>query len=162
MITHAANDRRLLQLPAAPPYHAVGAERSRIGCIGFLSRAIQSIGDLPKAIKSCPDLAKMSVELDGGPGTELSHWDEETFGAELMTGYKNSAEHVLPVTIEVTEVLGHTIKKNLAGKTKLNPLLKQCAKVVFSERKKVGARQIDRDFFVETEPFETIPHRPRR
>jgi hypothetical protein len=29
------------------------------------------------------------VELDGGSGTAGSHWDEETYGNELMTGYLN-------------------------------------------------------------------------
>jgi len=29
------------------------------------------------------------VEQDGGSGTAGSHWDEETFGNELMTGYLN-------------------------------------------------------------------------
>ena len=29
------------------------------------------------------------VEQDGGSGTAGSHWDEETFGNELMTGYIN-------------------------------------------------------------------------
>ncbi len=117
---------------------------------------------LPKAVKSCPDLQGMLVELDGGPGTELCHWDEETFGAELMTGYKDVAEHVLPVTVEVMDQFGHSIKRSLSKKTALTPLLKQCAQVVFTERMKVGARQIDRDYFIETKPFETIPHGPSR
>jgi len=116
---------------------------------------------LPKAVRACPNLQKMLVELDGGDGTELSHWDEEAFGAELMTGYKDSVEHVLPVTIEVMELLGHSIKKKLPKKAGLTPLLKQCAKVVFSESMKVGARKIDRDYLVETEPFERIPHHHR-
>ena len=30
------------------------------------------------------------VEQDGGSGTAGSHWDEETFGNELLTGYLNS------------------------------------------------------------------------
>lgn len=117
---------------------------------------------LPKAVKSCPDLKGMLVELDGGDGTELSHWDEETFNTELMTGYKDGVEHVLPVTVAVMEQFGHSIKKKLLKKTALTPLLKQCAQVVFTERMKVGARQIDRDYFIETKPFETIPHRPSR
>src|SRR6056297_788994 len=29
------------------------------------------------------------VEEDGGPGTKCGHWDEETFGNELMTGFLN-------------------------------------------------------------------------
>lgn len=117
---------------------------------------------LPKAVQSCPELKNMVVELDGGDGTELSHWDEETFGAELMTGYKDGAEHVLPVTVAVMKQFGHGIKKKLSRKTALTPLLKQSAQVAFTERMKVGARQIDRDYFIETKPFETIPHRPKR
>ena len=31
----------------------------------------------------------IAVEQDGGSGTAGSHWDEETFGNELMTGYIN-------------------------------------------------------------------------
>jgi hypothetical protein len=114
----------------------------------------------PKAVKACPALGAMSVELDGGSGTELCHWDEDTFGAELMTGYKDGVEHVLPVTVEIMEMLGHSIKKKLPAKTGLTSLLRKCSQVVFSERMKVGARQIDRDHFVDTEPFETIPHVP--
>jgi hypothetical protein len=33
------------------------------------------------------------VEQDGGSGTALGHWDEETFGNELMTGYLNAGEN---------------------------------------------------------------------
>ena len=29
---------------------------------------------------------RVPLEQDGGPGTAESHWDEETFGNELMTG----------------------------------------------------------------------------
>lgn len=34
------------------------------------------------------------LEQDGGSGTVESHWDEETFGAELMTGYLDSSTSV--------------------------------------------------------------------
>ena len=33
------------------------------------------------------------VKQDGGSGTAGSHWDEETFGNELMTGYINAGEN---------------------------------------------------------------------
>lgn len=33
------------------------------------------------------------VEQDGGSGTAGSHWDEEIFGNELMTGYINAGEN---------------------------------------------------------------------
>jgi hypothetical protein len=45
----------------------------------------------PNAIAGYHDVggrgATVPVEEDGGPGTRLSHWDEETFDAELMTGF---------------------------------------------------------------------------
>jgi hypothetical protein len=116
----------------------------------------------PKAIKACGDLSGMEVELDGGPGTELSHWDEDVFKAELMTGYKDNAEHVLPVTISVMGLLGHTIKKELKAKTGLGKLLKEGAAVTFSSARKSEARKIDRDHFVETGVRETIPHSIKR
>ena len=34
--------------------------------------------------------AGIAVEQDGGSGTAGSHWDEQTFGNELMTGYINN------------------------------------------------------------------------
>jgi hypothetical protein len=38
-------------------------------------------------------LSGIPVEQDGGSGTAGSHWDEETFGNELMTGYINSGQN---------------------------------------------------------------------
>jgi len=37
--------------------------------------------------------AGIPVEQDGGSGTAGSHWDEETFNNELMTGYINEGEN---------------------------------------------------------------------
>ena len=37
--------------------------------------------------------AGIAVEQDGGSGTAGSHWDEQTFGNELMTGYINSGQN---------------------------------------------------------------------
>jgi len=38
-------------------------------------------------------LSGIPVEQDGGSGTAGSHWDEETFGNELMTGYIDAGEN---------------------------------------------------------------------
>src|SRR5688572_29713036 len=38
-------------------------------------------------------LSGVPVEQDGGSGTAGSHWDEETFHNELMTGYINAGEN---------------------------------------------------------------------
>jgi hypothetical protein len=116
----------------------------------------------PRAVKACHDLSEMEVELDDDPGTALAHWDEDKFGAELMTGYENKVEHVIPVTIAVMGLLGHTVKKELKAKTGLNKLLAAQSRVAFSSAKKVEARKIDRDHFVETRVRETIPHGKRK
>jgi hypothetical protein len=101
----------------------------------------------------------MRVELDGGDGTELAHWDEERHESELMTGEDDNFEHVLPVTIAVMSLLGHKVKKSLPKKTSLAKLLTQAAKVKFS--KKVQAKKLDLDLLRVTPRWETLPHKGR-
>ncbi len=103
-----------------------------------------------------PGLADMEVELDGGPGTELAHWDEAVFDKELMTGIKDDGEFVMPITIEVMKLFGHTIRQPLQQVTPLEDLLVEMANVVFTRQDEV--REIDRTFFVPTDIMETIPH----
>ncbi|MFG6433465.1 DNA/RNA non-specific endonuclease [Roseateles sp. LYH14W] len=103
-------------------------------------------------------LAEMLVELNGGGGTALSHWDERTFDRELMTGYKDSGEHVLPVTIDVMGLFGHSVLERLEEKKDLEALLHEASNVVFARQDEV--RQLDLDHFQLTEIFETIPHGP--
>ena len=112
----------------------------------------------PNAIASLQVLESMDVELEGGSGTAFSHWDEETFDKELMTGYKDTGEHVLPVTIDVMSLLGHAVTERLNQKTSLDLLLGEVSNTVFSRQDE--ARQLNLDYFQETEIFETIPHQP--
>lgn len=77
------------------------------------------------AIKRLPSLADMHVETDGGAATQYMHWDEEKHGSELMTGFENETEYVLPVTIDITELLGHKPVLRLEGKTPIKKLLTQ-------------------------------------
>lgn len=110
----------------------------------------------PGAIEQLDKLGQMEVELDGGPGTALAHWDEARFDKELMTGIKDQGEHVLPVTIELMEVLGHTVIEPLADKRNMGELLQEAASMVFSRQDE--ARSLDLEHFKETEEFERIPH----
>lgn len=103
-------------------------------------------------------LEQMEVERDGGSGTALSHWDEELFDQELMTGYKDKGEYVLPVTIDVMALLGHKLLGSLTERTSLALLIEESANVVFSRQDE--ARAIDLDHFEPTELFETVPHAP--
>ncbi|HYC33371.1 MAG TPA: leishmanolysin-related zinc metalloendopeptidase [Gemmatimonadales bacterium] len=55
------------------------------------------------------------VEEDGGPGTALSHWDEETFGPELMTGFIGLGSSPLSVmTIESLADMGYQVNPAVA------------------------------------------------
>lgn len=112
----------------------------------------------PEAVEMLGTLAEMEVELDGGPGTALSHWDETRFNRELMTGYQDSGEYVLPVTIDVMKVLGHALYEQLAEKTPLAGLLQAAASVMFFRQDEV--MQLDLEHFEETDLLETIPHGP--
>jgi hypothetical protein len=53
------------------------------------------------------------VEQDGGSGTAGSHWDEETFGNELMTGYISDANNYFTAMSEASFAdLGYVINPN--------------------------------------------------
>jgi hypothetical protein len=82
----------------------------------------------------------------------LSHWDEEKLGNELMTGFKNDAEHVLPATIDVAALLGHKVIERLKKKTSLDALLTEVAPIVFT--RKVQVKALDLDYFVKTPIWE--------
>lgn len=112
-----------------------------------------------QAVDTVKALADMLVEQDGGPGTAGAHWDEQRFERELMTGYKDSGEHVLPVTIEVMRLLGHSVQEAIVDRTPLVNLLHEAASVLFSRQDEALA--LDLDHFEETEEFETIPHPER-
>ena len=46
-----------------------------------------------RALLGNPSAASVPIEHDGGPGTAGAHWDEDTFNAELMTGFAEIARH---------------------------------------------------------------------
>ena len=56
------------------------------------------------------------VEQDGGAGTAGSHWDEETFGNELMTGYINAGENYFTAMSAASFAdLGYSIRSDYAA-----------------------------------------------
>jgi hypothetical protein len=57
------------------------------------------------------------VEDGGGPGTRFSHWDEETFGTELMTGFIGTGQSPLSVmTIESLADMGYIVNPQVADR----------------------------------------------
>ncbi len=108
------------------------------------------------AIEALADLRDMHVETDYGPGTRYSHWDEERHDKELMTGIQDNAEHVLPVTIRVMELLGHRVAEDLPHQTDLGTLMDALARVAFARQ--AEAKAINLDHFKKTDLWENIPH----
>jgi hypothetical protein len=108
------------------------------------------------AIAVVDELKNMRVETDFGPGTQFSHWDEDTHDNELMTGFKDDAENVLPVTIKVMSLLGHTVAEHLPKQIDLDTLLTALSQMSFS--REAEAKALDLDLYVETEVWEHIPH----
>ena len=102
------------------------------------------------------DLANMSVETDYGPGTKYSHWDEKRHDEELMTGFKDNTEHVLPVTVSIMTLLGHHVVEELPQKTNLGTLLDALAQIMFSRQ--AEAKAINLDHFEQTDLWENVPH----
>ncbi|PEQ14601.1 DNA/RNA endonuclease [Novosphingobium sp. PC22D] len=113
---------------------------------------------LEPAVEQVAGLSAMEVERGGGPGTIYSHWSETLFDRELMTGYKDKGEFVLPVTIDVMEALGHRVRERLAFAMSLEVLLRDAKSMVFSRQGE--ARRLDLDYYKETPVVETLPHVP--
>ena len=57
--------------------------------------------------------AGIPIEQDGGGGTAGSHWDEETFGNELLTGYLDSGQNYFTAMSAASfDDLGYVITPN--------------------------------------------------
>jgi len=110
----------------------------------------------PEAVGQLAELERMEVELEGGRGTAFAHWDELRFDKELMTGIQDHGEYVLPVTIDLMEVLGHAVTERLDARMDLGELLQDAASVMFSRQDE--ARHLDLAYFEETDLLEIIPH----
>ena len=65
-----------------------------------------------RALAGNPSAASVPIEHDGGSGTAGAHWDEDTFNAELMTGFAESSGIPMPIsrmTVGSLEDLGYTV-----------------------------------------------------
>ena len=109
-----------------------------------------------ESINQLAALHDMRAETDYGPGTQYFHWDEARHDEELMTGIKDSVEHVLPVTIDIMTLLGHQVAEELPHKTNLDSLLDSLALVMFSRQ--AEAKSFNLDHYEKTPLWENIPH----
>jgi len=82
------------------------------------------------------------VEEDFGPGTRLSHWDEETFDEELMTGFIALGSSPLSImTIGSMQDLGYIVSTAPAEKYHVSGRQERVAGDVSAERIHLGARE---------------------
>ncbi|MEY2666320.1 MAG: hypothetical protein RLZZ384_491 [Pseudomonadota bacterium] len=63
-----------------------------------------------------PDATSIPIETDGGFGTAGVHWDDQTFGSELMTGYtSNGVMPLSAMSIGSMADLGYAVNYSEAG-----------------------------------------------
>jgi len=53
------------------------------------------------------DIREIPLEMDGGPGTAGSHWDEAVFTTELMTGWLNAGAEMSAMSVASLEDMGY-------------------------------------------------------
>ena len=82
------------------------------------------------------------------------------YDRELMTGIKDHVLYVMPMTIDVMELLGHQVAERLKEERALDDLLAELQNMQFSLYE--VADQIDKNHFVETEIWEEIYTQKRR
>jgi hypothetical protein len=104
----------------------------------------------PNAIAGFHDVggrgATIPVEEGGGPGTRFSHWDEETFDAELMTGFISLASPESPLslmTIGSMQDLGYVVNNAAADRYQVTGRQERLddAEATASERINLAARE---------------------
>jgi hypothetical protein len=101
----------------------------------------------PNAIAGFHDVggrgSTIPVEDGGGPGTRLSHWDEETFDAELMTGFIALGESPLSImTIGSMQDLGYVVDPGAADRYHVIGQQERVdGDVTASQRINLGARE---------------------
>lgn len=113
--------------PLLPQYalhefgHALGftgtlfAQKGLLATTGLTGTGVGFIGANAlreyRSIFGVPNALNVPIDTTGGAGTAGSHWDEATFGNELMTGFVGGATS-LPlsrVTIGAMQDLGYTV-----------------------------------------------------
>ncbi len=113
------------------------------------------------AVARLPELSAMRVETDHGPATRYLHWDEGKHRGELMTGFENKSEHVLPITVDVMALLGHQVKTPLTQRTALADLFARFKDEPFlfkAEAKRMASANVRPDRVLER-VFEQLPAR---
>jgi hypothetical protein len=79
------------------------------------------------------------IETDGGSGTACSHWDEECFKGELMTGFASGDLELSRITVAGLQDLGYTVDFDNANAFPSSQLDPSCVcNAVKEEINKIG------------------------
>ncbi len=84
------------------------------------------------------------VEQDGSDSTVCSHWDEETFDSELMTGFEepSGAIPLSRMTAGTLEDLGYTVNKNAADPYSLPSCSPTCSNRFETQSVGIAVREV--------------------
>jgi hypothetical protein len=83
------------------------------GRLGLVSNGLYTGENAVREYQKMGGTGFIPVEQDGGSGTAGSHWDEETFGNELMTGYINDgANYFTAMSAAAFADMGYVISPN--------------------------------------------------
>ncbi|WP_299785880.1 leishmanolysin-related zinc metalloendopeptidase [uncultured Marivita sp.] len=91
-------------------WNAMGLVDTIDGSLRFIGEnAIKAYNDVYSAIASNDPLSAygVPVEMDGGSGTAGVHWDDATFGKEVMTGQLDFSNNVSDMTIAALQDMGY-------------------------------------------------------
>lgn len=84
-----------LPIPDLIEYEASDGASACRDATGFASPPVYVGTHGMQAYEALSGSGPVPVEDTGGPGTQCGHWDEDTFGNELMTGFLNAGSNPL-------------------------------------------------------------------
>jgi len=84
--------------------------------LGLVSNGVFTGANANNEYHKIGGVGSIPVEQDGGSGTAGSHWDEETFNNELMTGYINDGDNPFSAMSAASfRDMGYVINLNYAS-----------------------------------------------
>jgi len=93
--------------------HAVGFSSSHPNFSGNTYNGTNAIAQYNEIMGT--SVTSLNIENDGGAGTALSHWEQDDFSNELMTGWVSTdATPLSKVTVGALEDLGYEVDYNAA------------------------------------------------
>ena len=92
--------------------HTIGFSYTTFSTLGLVTTNPDGTSSFtgPEATARNPLGGDILLEDDGGPGTELSHWEEDDYGHEVMTGFIDPSvpTFISSMTVAALSDIGYT------------------------------------------------------